>query len=203
MLAPVVQAVPAEDQKPFRVMVLGDSLSAAYGISPKQGWVTLLAERLRQEAYSAEVVNAAISGNTTAAGRSRLAGALAEHQPNLVLLELGGNDGLQVLPLQAMRKNLETMIDEIRESGADVVLLGIRIPPNYGQRYTHAFERVFKEVAEEKKTPFLPFLLEGVVEHSGWMQDDGIHPTAAAQPAILENVWPVLKPLLPAGKKRE
>lgn len=185
----------------FRLMVLGDSLSASYGIAQQSGWVSLLADRLDQQGFPVEVINAAISGDTTAGGRSRLGAALERHQPDLVLLELGGNDGLQGLPVKAMRANLDAMIEQAHASGAKVLLLGIKIPPNYGKRYTEAFERAFVEVAKDNDVPLVPFILDQVATDPRLMQDDGIHPTAAAQKQILDNVWPSLKPLLPPPSK--
>lgn len=185
----------------FRLMVLGDSLSASYGIAQQSGWVSLLADRLDKQGFPVQVINAAISGDTTAGGRSRLGTALAHHQPDLLLLELGGNDGLQGLPVKSMRANLEAMIDQAHKAGAQVLLLGIKIPPNYGRRYTEAFEQVFVEVAKEKDVPLVPFILDQVATDPGLMQEDGIHPTAAAQQQILDNIWPTLKPLLPTPQK--
>jgi acyl-CoA thioesterase-1 len=191
-------ATPASLAPDFRLMVLGDSLSASYGIAQQSGWVAQLAERLQQQGYPVQVINAAISGDTTAGGRSRLGAALAKHQPDLLLLELGGNDGLQGLPVNAMQQNLTNMIDQAYAAGADVLLLGIKVPPNYGRRYTQAFEQVFVDVAKEKNVPLVPFILQDVANHTALMQGDGIHPTADAQRQILENIWPTLVPLLPA-----
>lgn len=200
-LAPTtgLAALPSPDSY-FRLMVLGDSLSASHGIAQKSGWVTQLAERLQNSSYPVQVINAAISGDTTAGGRSRLSAALAEHKPDLLLLELGGNDGLQGLPVKAMQQNLITMIDQAHAAGTHVLLLGIKIPPNYGRRYTQAFEQVFVEVARMKKVPLVPFILQDVANHQALMQGDGIHPTAEAQRQILDNIWPVLLPLLPKPK---
>lgn len=194
-------AASASTEK-FRLMVLGDSLSASYGIAQQSGWVTLLAERLQREGYTAvEVINAAISGDTTANGRSRLGAALEQHRPDLLLLELGGNDGLQGLPVKAMQQNLNAMIDQARAKSVEVLLLGIKVPPNYGRRYTEAFEQVFVDVAKEKQVPLVPFILENVANHHTLMQGDGIHPTAEAQLQILNNIWPALEPLLPAESR--
>lgn len=179
-------------------MVLGDSLSASYGIAQQSGWVYLLADRLRSQGFPAEVINAAISGDTTAGGRSRLGAALERHRPDLLLLELGGNDGLQGLPVKAMRANLDAMIKQAQSQGIKVLLLGIRIPPNYGKRYTQAFEQAFIDVAKENNVPLVPFILDKVATDGSLMQGDGIHPTAEAQQQVLDNVWPALLPLLPA-----
>ncbi|GED21215.1 arylesterase [Halomonas halmophila] len=175
------------------VLVMGDSLSAAYGIERDAGWVSLLAERLEGKA---EVVNASISGETTAGGKTRLPELLRQHDPDIVLIELGGNDGLRGLSPQQMRTNLAAMIEASQASGAQVALLGIDIPPNYGQAYRDAFRQVFADLAERFGVPLLPFLLEGVALKDALMQEDGIHPTAEAQPRVLDNVWPVLAPLL-------
>ncbi|WP_242458115.1 arylesterase [Halomonas sp. YLGW01] len=190
-LAPSVLA--AGDDRPTLLM-MGDSLSAAYGLERQEdGWVSLLAERLEGEA---RVVNASISGETTAGGATRLPELLRQHAPEIVLLELGANDGLRGLAPRQMRKNLEAMIEASQASGARVVLLGIDIPPNYGDAYRDAFTGIFEELAARFELPLVPFLLEGVALEDGLMQDDGLHPTAQAQPAILENVWPTLAPLL-------
>ncbi|MFC7367345.1 arylesterase [Vreelandella zhaodongensis] len=180
------------DQRPT-LLVMGDSLSAAYGIEQEQGWVTLLAERLKDEV---QVVNASISGETTSGGAQRLASIIGQRQPDIVLLELGGNDGLRGLPPTQMRANLASMIEQSQQAGADVLLLGIDIPPNYGQAYRDAFTGVFHSLAGEYNVALVPFLLEGVALNDELMQSDGIHPTAEAQPIILENVWPELEPLL-------
>ncbi|WP_030071763.1 arylesterase [Halomonas alkaliantarctica] len=180
------------DQRPT-LLVMGDSLSAAYGIEQELGWVTLLAERLDGEA---QVINASISGETTSGGAQRLANIIGQRQPDIVLLELGGNDGLRGLPPTQMRSNLANMIEQSQQAGADVLLLGIDIPPNYGQAYRDAFTSVFHSLADEYDVPLVPFLLEDIALNEQLMQDDGIHPTAEAQPIILDNVWPALEPLL-------
>ncbi len=190
----VIFSAPAlsADQRPT-LLVMGDSLSAAYGIEQEMGWVTLLAERLDGEA---QVINASISGETTSGGAQRLANIIGQRQPDIVLLELGGNDGLRGLPPAQMRSNLAGMIEQSQQAGADVLLLGIDIPPNYGQAYRDAFTGVFHSLADEYDVPLVPFLLEDVALNEQLMQDDGIHPTAEAQPIILDNVWPALEPLL-------
>ncbi|WP_371827829.1 arylesterase [Vreelandella aquamarina] len=175
------------------LLVMGDSLSAAYGIEQEQGWVTLLAERLDGEA---QVVNASISGETTSGGAQRFADIIGQREPDIVLLELGGNDGLRGLPPAQMRTNLATMIEQSQQAGAEVLLLGIDIPPNYGQAYRDAFTSVFHSLADEYDIPLVPFLLEDIALNKQLMQSDGIHPTAEAQPIILENVWPELEPML-------
>lgn len=178
------------------VLVLGDSISAAYGIEAEQGWVQLLADRLADRGADVEVVNASVSGETTGGGVVRLPRALERHAPELVVIELGGNDGLRGYPIARIRDNLTRMVSLAREAGAEVLLVGMLIPPNYGQRYTSGFQRGFREVAEDTGVAFVPFLLDGVATDPSLMQDDGIHPTAAAQPRLLANLWPELAELL-------
>ncbi len=178
---------------PTTIMIMGDSLSAAYGIERESGWVSLLSKRLGNDV---EVINASISGETTSGGAARLPELLGQHDPDIVLLELGGNDGLRGLPPGQMRANLARMIEASQDAGARVLLLGIEVPPNYGQAYTDAFRRVYQSLAEKYDIPLVPFLLEGIALDKTLMQDDGIHPTSAAQPRILDNVWPTLEPLL-------
>ncbi|MGQ7263233.1 arylesterase [Vreelandella sp. V005] len=175
------------------LLVMGDSLSAAYGIERDEGWVNLMAERLEGDA---QIINASISGETTSGGLQRFSDILGQQQPDIVLLELGGNDGLRGLSPQQMQTNLATMIEQSQEAGAQVLLLGIDIPPNYGQAYRDAFTGVFHSLAEEYDVPLVPFLLEDIALNDALMQSDGIHPTADAQPIILDNVWPTLEPLL-------
>jgi acyl-CoA thioesterase-1 len=178
------------------LLVFGDSLSAAYGLQADQGWVAQLQRRLQSQGYGYRVVNASVSGETTSGGRNRIARALSQHKPGLVLLELGANDGLRGLPVKETRDNLAFMIDAIRRAGSKVLLLGIRIPPNYGPQYTRAFEAIYTGLAREKKLPLLPFLLDGIALDERFMQPDGLHPNAQGQPLVLANVWPALKPLL-------
>lgn len=178
-----------------RILVLGDSLSAAYGLELKQGWVTLLEQRLAEK-FPHQVINASVSGETTGGGLARLPVLLKEHQPRLVILELGGNDGLRGHPLNIMRRQLAGIIEQSRAAGAQVLLVGMHIPPNYGQRYTQQFHVTYKQLAEEYQLPLVDFFLEGVALKPGLMQRDGIHPTAEAQSIMLDNVWPVLLPLL-------
>jgi acyl-CoA thioesterase I len=178
------------------LLVFGDSLSAAYGLRADQGWVALLQKRLQKEGYGYHVVNASVSGETTAGGRARLPRALAQHNPAVVVLELGANDGLRGLPLGDARNNLDAMIDASRGTGAKVLLVGILIPPNYGTRYSSGFADMYKQLAEKRKLPFVPFLLDGVALDESLMQQDGLHPTAAGEPRVLENVWQHLHPLL-------
>lgn len=180
----------------YTLMVFGDSLSAAYGIEESQGWVELLARKLDDEGYPYQVINGSVSGETTTGGLSRLPAMLDSYQPDLVILELGGNDGLRGLPLKAIRENLVAMVELSREAGAEVMLTGIQIPPNYGPRYTAPFYQQYADIAAELKLPLVPFLIDGIPQQPELMQNDGIHPRAEAQGMILENVWPVLAPLL-------
>jgi acyl-CoA thioesterase-1 len=175
------------------LLVMGDSLSSAYGIERDKGWVSLLQERLDGKA---RVINASISGETSSGGANRLPELLGQHEPDIVLLELGGNDGLRGLPPRQFEANMAKMIEASREAGADVLLLGIDIPPNYGQAYRDAFTGVFHRLAEEYDVSLVPFLLDGIALDENLMQSDGIHPTAAAQPRILELVWPALAAML-------
>ena len=177
-------------------MVYGDSLSAAYGMPERRGWVALLQERLKREQPDYSVANASISGETTAGGLARLARALERHKPAIVILALGANDGLRGLPVAAMKQNLAAMIGQSRQAGARVLLVGMQLPPNYGPEYTLAFERAFTELARQHRTALLPFLLEGFADQPEMFLPDRIHPTEAAQPKVLQNVWGVLAPLL-------
>lgn len=178
------------------VLIVGDSISAAFGLDTREGWVALLEQRLKAEGFDDKVINASISGDTSAAGRARLPALLAAHKPSLVVVELGGNDGLRgQLPTQ-LQQNLASMIDRSREAGAKVLLLGMRLPPNYGKRYTEAFAQVYATLGQEKNVPLVPFFLEGVGGVPALMQADGIHPGPKAQAQLLENAWPSIKPLL-------
>jgi acyl-CoA thioesterase-1 len=187
-------AAPAAHGK--TVLVYGDSLSSAYGMPESSGWVALLAQRLKRERPDYSVANASISGETTAGGLARMEKVLQRHKPAIVILELGGNDGLRGLPVAAMKKNLSAMIEQAQKSGAQVLLVGIRMPPNYGEAYTHAFEQAYKDLAKRHRATLLPYLLEGFGENSELFQPDRIHPSPAAQPAMLKNVWGALAPLL-------
>ncbi|MCZ8251664.1 MAG: arylesterase [Hylemonella sp.] len=190
----------SQAQTPQRtVLVLGDSLSAEYGLARGTGWVTLLEQRLAQEKPGTRVVNASISGETTFGGRSRLAALLAQHKPTHVILELGGNDALRGLSLDATRANLEWMTQQSKKAGAKVLLLGMQMPPNYGADYAKRFEGLYTQVARAEKVGLVPFFLKGVAdgpEPTRLFQPDRIHPTAEAQPLMLGNVWPELKKLL-------
>jgi len=191
-----VAAFPAFAQTPT-ILVFGDSISAGYGL-PRvdRGWVPLLQTKLKAEGYGDEVVNASVSGETTAGGLARLPRALSVHHPAVVVLELGGNDGLRALPIEQMRANLSRMIDLAKDAGAKILLLGMRIPPNYGREYTEQFGAVFADLARDKHVPLAPFLLRDVALHPDLMQADGVHPVEAAQPLLLATVWPALEPLL-------
>ncbi len=178
------------------LLVFGDSLSAAYGLRADQGWVTLLQKRLEREGYGYRVVNASVSGETTAGGKARLNRALAQHRPSVVVLELGGNDGLRGLPVAIAQKNLSEMLKVVQAQGAQALLVGIQVPPNYGLKYTRAFGSMYVSLAKEHKVPLLPFMLDKIALNDKLMQSDGIHPNAVAQPRVLDNVWPHLKPLL-------
>jgi acyl-CoA thioesterase-1 len=182
------------------LLIVGDSLGAAYGIELSQGWVSLLEQRLAAKGLPYRVVNASISGDVSRSGLTRLPAALERYHPAVVILELGANDGLQGLPLQELEHNLAAMIELCRQAGAQVVLAGMRIPPNYGPRYTQKFQGIYEELASRYELPLIPFLLEGVAGNPALTQSDGIHPRAEAQPRILENVWGVLEPLLAEQK---
>lgn len=178
------------------LLVYGDSLSAAYGLRVDQGWVALLQKRLDEQGYGYRVVNASVSGETTSGGKARLERALAQHQPEIVVLELGANDGLRGLPVATAKGNLEAMVASIRTSGARLLLLGIEMPPNYGVQYARSFSAVYGDIAKAQQLPLVPFLLDGVALDPALMQADGLHPNAAGQPRVLENVWPSLQKLL-------
>lgn len=179
-----------------KILILGDSLSAEYGLKRNTGWVHLLERRLNEEKLSWQIVNASISGETTAGGKTRLAPLLAQHQPRVVVIELGANDALRGLSLSMTENNLKEMVQRSQQIGAKVLILGMRIPPNYGLDYTEKFFRVFGKVAQESNVPLVPFFLEGVAQRPELFQEDRIHPNAAAQSIMLNNVWPKLKPLL-------
>lgn len=178
------------------LLVLGDSISAGFGLDTSRGWVALLQQRLRAEGYADTVVNASITGDTSANARARLQPLLAQTRPDLVIVELGGNDGLRGQPPAQLQQNLTWIIDQAKGQGAKVLLLGVPLPPNYGAPYINAFSRVFQEVASDRQVPLVPSFLEGVGGVPELMQADGIHPRVEAQPRLLENVWPALKPLL-------
>lgn len=190
-----ITAVCATEQ-PHKILVLGDSISAAYGIDQSEGWVTLLQNRLAEQSSNTTVINASISGATTGDGLARLPKLLQTHRPSIVIVELGGNDGLRGYPLKVMQRNLSAIIEQVQADGAAVVLAGIEIPPNYGARYTQQFREVYQTLATEYKVEFLPFILQGVATQPELMQRDGIHPVAQAQAQLLDNIWPLVKPLI-------
>ncbi|WP_061332758.1 arylesterase [Marinobacter excellens] len=178
------------------LLVVGDSLSAAYGVPSETAWVQLLRDRLDEQGLNWNVVNASISGETTDGGLRRLPELLQKNQPDVVIIELGGNDGLRGFPPNVIESNLADMIEQVRDIGATPVLVGMQIPPNYGQRYTRMFADIFPNLSDRYDTPLVPFFLEGIYNADGLMQEDGIHPTEAAQPVLLDNVWPQLEPLI-------
>lgn len=191
----------AAQAAPKTLLVYGDSLSAGYGLARDTGWVDLLARRISQNALPWRVVNASISGETTAGGATRLPAVLRQHRPAIVVIELGGNDGLRGLPIEAMRANLERMIQAARRAGATPVLVGMRLPPNYGTQYTTKFHETYRSLARRHDIVLVPFLLERVAARADYFQLDMIHPTVQAQPLILDEVWPYLEPLLDAQKR--
>lgn len=185
--------------KPNTLLVVGDSLSAEYGIARGTGWVALLDKQLAQEKQTWRVVNASVSGDTTAGGLSRLPRLLKQHQPKLVVIELGGNDALRGFPLKTTESNLTQMAVACRKAEAEVLLIGMQVPPNYGQEYAQAFSRMFVRISQQQRTQLVPFMLKGVADANdptALFQSDRIHPTAQAHPIILSNVWPVLKKML-------
>jgi acyl-CoA thioesterase-1 len=185
----------SQPDKPV-ILVLGDSISTGYGIDLSQGWVNLLEQRLLSNGFPHRVVNASVSGDTSRGGLARLTDTLNRHRPDIVVLELGGNDGLRGLDLKELEKNLAAIIERSQQSGAHVLVAEMRIPPNYGPRYTEKFQALFRELAERYQATLIPFILDGVATNPALMQQDGIHPRAEAQPVILDNVWQVLEPLL-------
>ncbi len=196
LLMPMLACAKGPDTR-AAVLVVGDSLSAAHNIPAASGWVNLLQQRVKQQITPPPaIINASISGETTAGALTRLPGLLEKHRPSVVVIELGGNDALRGLPPAQLRGNLEKMIVASQKAGAKVLLLGIDVPPNYGPAYRQRLRQTYAELAKAYKVPLLPFLLEGVALKPNLMQADGLHPTAAAQPQVLENVWPLLKPLL-------
>ena len=176
--------------------MVGDSLSASFGIEQSTGWVSLLDKKLAENHYKIRVINTSISGETTQGGLQRLPDLLGKYHPSIVILELGGNDGLRGLSLSMMKNNLQTMITKTIASTANILLIGIHLPPNYGQTYTNQFHQIYIDLAKQHKIPLVPFLLDGVAKQKGLMQSDGIHPTAEAQSIMLENVWVKLRPMV-------
>jgi acyl-CoA thioesterase I len=196
LLLLIVLTAPAAMAAQPVVLIVGDSLSAGYGLAIHENWPSLLQDRLAASGYPHRVVNASISGDTTSGGLARLPGALERNSPSVVLIGLGGNDGLRAIPIAEIRRNLAGMIQLSEAAGAEVLLAGVHIPPNYGPAYTEAFHNIYHELAEEYAAGLVPFILEGVALNWDLMQEDGIHPTAAAQPVIIDNVWPALERLL-------
>jgi acyl-CoA thioesterase-1 len=185
---------PGHASGPMRtLLVFGDSLSAGFGVEPNQTWVALLQERLQAKGYGYRVVNASISGDTTSGGLNRLSRSLRNHQPSIILIELGGNDGLRATPIAVIRDNLSRMIGMAQVSGVRVVLAGMRMPPNYGDRYTDEFARIYPELARKHGVALISFMLDGVALDKSLMQADGIHPNAAGQPKLLDNAWPAIE----------
>ncbi len=193
---------PAQGANAPTVLVFGDSLSAGYGIDVDQSWPALLQTRLTSQGYEHRVINASISGETTEGGKTRIGPALERFHPELVILELGGNDGLRGFPVKVMKDNLKTIIETTRDSGATVVVLGIRIPSNYGPRYTQAFESVYRDLSEQLGVLWIEFLMDGVASNEALMQNDGIHPNADAQLILLDNAWPIIRQALTDYNKK-
>ena len=191
-----VAATASAYSAPKTVLVVGDSLSAEYGIARGAGWVALLEQRLKSEKIDARVVNASISGETTSGGRARLPPLLTQHRPDIVEIELGANDGLRGLPVQSADANLRAMVAAAQEHKARVLLVGMRMPPNYGRAYTERFFGMFKAVSNDTKSPLVPFMLEGVADKPALFQQDRLHPTAEAHPIILNNIWPQFSRLI-------
>ena len=192
LVLPAKVAMAAEK----RILVYGDSLSAGFGIAVRESWPALLGQRLKAQGSAFVVANASISGETTAGGRARFAAALGQFKPAVVILALGANDGLRGLPVPAMRENLQAMARLAQQAGARVLLVGMRLPPNYGPQYTRDFDAAYRDIAKAEKLALLPFLLEPIALERDAYQADGLHPTAAAQPKILDHVWGALKPLV-------
>jgi acyl-CoA thioesterase I len=199
LLALATPAARADQPSPA-ILVFGDSLSAGYGIRVEQGWVSLLARKIAQLGYGFRVINASVSGETTAGGLGRLPHALDAQRPAVLILELGANDGLRSLPLADSRDNLDRMLTLARARGVTVLLVGMRMPPNYGERYTSGFQNMYSDLARAHKVSLLPFLLDQVALNAALMQADGLHPNEQGQPLLLDNVWPSLEPLLRAIK---
>ncbi len=198
LLAPQLLAAGAAEgaAAPSSIVIVGDSLSAAYGMEISESWPSLLQQRLHENGHAYRVFNSSITGDTTQGGLTRLPRLLERHRPAVVILEMGGNDGLRGLPVDVTRSNLASMIEQSRAAGAKVILAEMRIPPNYGQSYTEKFNDTYQELTDEYDIVLLPFLLQDIALKPGLMQDDGIHPTVAAQPLILDQVWATLEPLL-------
>ena len=193
---PLFASADTQDNR-CNILVLGDSLSAAYGMSTNQGWVELLNVRLKQQGYRCSIVNASVSGDTTQGGKARLPSLLQQHAPSHLILELGANNGLRALPTKMMEQDLQWMIQEAKSSQVEVLLVGMRMPPNYGPIYTNQFAEVYESLAKEGDLAFVPFFLEGVITKPEWMQADALHPNADGQMRLMENIWPKLLLILP------
>jgi acyl-CoA thioesterase-1 len=187
---------PSAYSAPKKILVVGDSLSAEYGLAAGTGWVALLGEKLKQQKLEADIVNASVSGETTSGGRTRLPALLKKHNPDIVIIELGANDGLRGLPVAAAESNLRAMVKQSQAAGAKVLLVGMRMPPNYGRDYADKFFAMFGSLSREVKAPLAPFMLDGVADKNDLFQPDRLHPLAKAHPIILGNIWPHLQPLL-------
>jgi acyl-CoA thioesterase-1 len=179
-----------------KILVYGDSLSASYGVAKQQGWVAFLQKKLNDQHYKYDVVNASISGETTSGGLTRLASTLAKTKPTIIILELGANDGLRGLPVKNMEENLSNMISQSKKAKAKVLLIGMRIPPNYGPQYTESFSNTYPQLSQQHKVSLVPFMLEDIAAQPNLIQDDGLHPNALGQPMILDNIWPKLQLML-------
>ncbi|MDO9366466.1 MAG: arylesterase [Methylotenera sp.] len=179
-----------------KILIFGDSLSAAYGIPQQQGWAALLQKKLQLKNYRYDVINASVSGETTSGGASRIASTLKQVKPAIVILELGANDGLRGLPIKEMTENLSAIIQQSKKSGAKILLIGMKIPPNYGPQYTETFSQSYQQLSLEHKIPLVPFMLDNIAARPSLIQDDGLHPNALGQPLILEIIWPKLQRLL-------
>jgi acyl-CoA thioesterase I len=179
-----------------KILIFGDSLSTGYGIEKSQSWVSLLEAKIKKHNLSAQVINASISGETTIGGANKIQQVLQLHHPDIIIIALGGNDGLRGLNLNEMQANLETIIKAAKKTGSEVMLIGMKIPPNYGMQYTQQFHATYQNLSQQYQTQLVPFLLEGVGGNPALMQEDGLHPNATAQPKILDNVWVTLSPLL-------
>ncbi len=199
LLIPNAHAAKAADRP--TILVFGDSLSAGFGISPDAAWPSLLAKRLQEKGFDYSLANASISGETTSGGRARLAAVLSKYSPKIVLIALGSNDGLRGLPIATIRDNLRALVEMAQQKNVQVILIGQRLPPNYGP-YAEEFRALFAEVAQEKKTPLIAFLLAAIAQRPEFFQADNLHPTAAAQPLLLDTVWPGVLPYLILAKKK-
>ncbi len=199
----IIAAAATQAANAPTVLVFGDSLSAGYGIDVDQSWPALLQSRLESQGYEHRVINASISGETTEGGATRIGSTLENFSPDLIILELGGNDGLRGFPPERMKANLQQIIETAKASGTAVVMLGIRIPTNYGPRYTGAFENVYRELADELGVLWIEFFMEGIALNEELMQDDGIHPNAEAQSMLLDNAWPIIRQALTDQAKHQ